>query len=400
MAAREPLSTPPAFGVRAHLGCAAADAPRPAVIIVINALHSGGAEKTCVELARSLRHSHDVQVIGLLSGGPTECELRALGVGVMVPRAASGAWVKLRLAWDLIALVARKRPAMVISFLYAADFIAGVLSRIVAPRTEIFWNIRCNVLAPDRMSALSRLFARLDAWVSPLVPNGIVYCSKLARQQHEDFGYRSRRSYIVENSAAAVPFAFSLEKRAKFRYERALDRFTFLFVGRFDPVKRIDMFIDACAQVERAHPGRARFLIAGRDMEASNPRLAALLERSATGQSFGLLGYVSDQQALYSAADCLVVTSESEGSPNVVYEAIATRLQTLILATLGTESISGYGVRRLASRSLDELADVMMKMLAGGIPQDSTRVVPGGGTVALEHPLVSFYKSVLTIGPP
>jgi glycosyltransferase involved in cell wall biosynthesis len=368
------------------------------VIIVINALHSGGAEKTCVELARHLRDSYDVHVVGLLTGGPTERELRSLGVGVMVPRGSSGAWVKLRLAWDLCSLLRRKRPAAVITFLYAADFIGGLLARLLLPRAHVFWNIRCNVLASDRLSAASRLFARLNALTSSVLPSGIVYCSRLSRQQHERLGFRGPGSFIVENSAAAVPFGFDLQKRAALRRDRAIDRFAFLFVGRFDPVKRVDVFIEACARVAPVRTGDAQFLLAGRGMEAGNPQLLAMLEASGIAERCCLLGYVGDQQALYSAADCLVVTSESEGSPNVVYEAMATRLQTVILATVGTEAIRGVGVQRLSTRSIDDLVDAMEQLLARGVPPDSTRTAADTETAPVEHPLVSFYKSVLAAG--
>ncbi len=371
---------------------------RRAVVIVINALHSGGAEKTCVELARQLRESYDVQVVGLLTGGPIECELRSLGVGVLVPRSPSGTCSKLRLAWELVRLLRRKRPAVVITFLYLADFIGGSLARVLLPRAAVFWNIRCNVLAADRLGAVSRLLTHINSLASPVVPSGIVYCSGLSRQQHERLGFRGRRSFVVENSPAAVPFAFDVEKRAAFRLARAVNCFAFLFVGRFDPGKRVDTFIDACARVQRAPGGEAQFLLAGRGMETDNPELRAVLEASGIAERFILLGYVSDQQALYSAADCLVVTSESEGSPNVVYEAMATRLQTLILATVGTEAIGGYGVRRLPTRSVGELAGAMQGLLAHGVPPEATRIAPGARAAPAEHPLVSFYKSVLAAG--
>jgi hypothetical protein len=42
------------------------------VLIVINALHSGGAERSCIELIRSLKASHRIEVVSLLGGGPAE----------------------------------------------------------------------------------------------------------------------------------------------------------------------------------------------------------------------------------------------------------------------------------------------------------------------------------------
>jgi glycosyltransferase involved in cell wall biosynthesis len=370
-------------------------APRASVILIINALHSGGAETTCIELARQLRDSYNVQVLALLGGGPAERELRALGVAVAVPSPGSGTWSRLRHAWYLARLLRRNRPVAVITFLYVADFVGGTLARVLLPRTAVFWNVRCNVLPRDRVSAVSRWCARVNALISPLVPSGIVYCSGLSRQQHELLGFRSRRSFVVENSPAAVRFVFDADKRAALRRDRAVDEFVFLFVGRFDPVKRVDTFIDACARVQQARAGGVRFQFAGQGMDADNPQLQAVLETSGIADRCELLGYVSDPQALYSAADCVVVTSESEGSPNVVYEAMATRLHTLILATLGTEGISGYRVQRLRTRSVDDLAEAMTRLVAAGVPADATRLPLAGEPAPVEHPLVRFYRGVL-----
>jgi glycosyltransferase involved in cell wall biosynthesis len=369
---------------------------QPAVIVVINALHSGGAEMTCIELVQQLRESYEVEVVGLLCGGPAERELRSLGVPVVVPPAGSGRWLKLRLCWSLAGLLRSKRPLAVITFLYVADFVGGSLARLLAPRAKVFWNIRNNVLARSQVGAFSYAAARLNAFISPVVPSAIVYCSPLSRQQHEAFGFRGRRSYVVENSPAAVPFSFSDVKRSTFRGRLPGDAFLFLFAGRFDPVKRVDTFIDACARVQRGCGANLRFLMAGHGMEWSNPQLSGAVQASGIAARFELLGFVSDRQALYSGADCLIVTSESEGSPNVVYEAMATRLQTVILATLGTEGVSGYGVLRLPTRSLEELTNAMMRLVARGVPADAERMSVGGVSVsAAEHPLASFYKSVL-----
>ena len=366
------------------------------MIIVINALHSGGAEMTCIELVRQLRESYEVQVVGLLGGGPAEAELRALGVPVAVPPAGAGWWTKLRHCWSLAKLLRGKQPLAVITFLYVADLVGGSLARLVLPRARVYWNIRNNVLARDRMGAFSYAAVRLNSWISPVVPSAVVYCSLLSRQQHESVGFRSRRSYVVENSRASVPFGFSSVKRAAFRSRLPGDPFVFLFAGRFDPVKRVDTFIEACARVQRSSGENLRFLIAGQGMEWSNPQLSSAVQASGIAARFELLGFVSDRQALYSGADCLIMTSESEGSPNIIYEAMATRLPSVILATLGTEAVSGYGVLRLPTRSPEALADAMARLVARGVSPDAERVsARDAAGAAQEHPLVTFYKGEL-----
>jgi glycosyltransferase involved in cell wall biosynthesis len=372
--------------------------PNPAkryIVIVINALHSGGAEKSCIELARFMNAGYELEVIALLDGGPAAEELRAAGVKVTLLQ-ATGPWRQLVSCWRLAKLFRTRRPDVVITFLYLADLVGGALARMLVPDVKVYWNIRNNLLARNQVGTISYAASRLNARLSRVVPSVVVYCSPVARAQHESIGYRGTQSPVVENTPASVPFVFSAERRAAFRRARFDGDFVFLFVGRFDPVKRVDVFIDACARVHRHTAGAARFAIAGRAMDLENPWLKQVIEASGIAERFALLGHVSDQQLMYSGADCLIVTSETEGSPNAVYEAMATQLQTIILATVGTENIKGPGVRRLASRSVEDLVQAMVAVVARGIPAaESRQTAEGARSAAMEHPLVSYYRTVL-----
>ena len=245
------------------------------VVIVINALHSGGAEKTCIELARRLDEYVNVEVVALVCGGPAEYELRSLGVKVTILDAAAGSHRRLLLGWQLARLLRRTKPDAVITFLYIADFVGSVLARLLVPRTRIFWNVRNNVLSRSQMGSVSHATFRLNALTSRILPSGIVYCSPTARVQHESRGYRSKQTYVVENSHTSVPFAFSAAKRASFKRRGADGDFVFLFVGRFDPVKRVDIYIEACAWVYRNCGGR-RTVPDSRPRDGLGERVVAL----------------------------------------------------------------------------------------------------------------------------
>ncbi len=368
---------------------------RPSVLIVINSLHSGGTEKTCIELARYLNGRCDLEVVSLVIGGPAEQELRDLGVKVTVLQADN----MRRMLWSfakLARVMRRHNPQTVITFLYIADLFGGVLARLLLRRARVFWNIRNNVLARSRTGFSTFAISRLNGFVSRFVPDTVVYCSHLAKAQHESIGYRSSDDPVVENSIRAVPFTFSADKRSAARVGNADGEFQFLFVGRFDPVKCVDVYIDACARLYRALGGNLRFQIAGRGMDAGNPWLVQALEKSGVGERFALLGFVSDQQQMYSAADCLVVTSESEGSPNAVYEAMATQLPVIILGTLGTENLSDPLVCRLNGRDMDQLVEAMKAHAVGGASMPaSRRTIEGADSSFAEHPLVTFYRRTL-----
>lgn len=371
-------------------------AARNTVLIVMNALHSGGAEKSCIEIVRSLRADHRFVVVSLLGGGPAATELQALGVEVRLlegngPLRMSAAVLRLG------RLLREVQPAAVLTFLYIADLVGGALARLLVPRAKVYWNIRNNVLSRRQTGALTYLVSRLNAWASRLTPDAVVYCSATARRQHELIGYRARRPLTVENRPDSVPFRFSAQAAGSFRARFAGDPFLFLFVGRYDPIKRIDLYVEACAALAAQCDTPVRFLIAGRDMDTHNMALLSQIGKSGHRDLFDLLGFVTDRRSLYSGADCLIVTSESEGSPNAVFEAMATGLPTVILATIGTEEIADPSVERLATRRLGELVSAMQRQVARGRrPAEARMFGNPGGASPPEHPLATFYRSALS----
>ena len=373
----------------------AASVPPRSILVVINALHSGGAERSCIELVRYLKTSYRVRVVALLGGGPAERELSAMRIPVTTLE-ARGPWRQLVACVRLARFIRGIKPDAVITFLYLADFIGGILARTLVPRARIFWNIRNNLLTRRQCGALSFAAARVNATLSTFVPDKIVYCSPLARSQHEAIGYRHSKGCTVENSPGSVAFRFSQEKRAAFRRARFERDFIFLFVGRFDPVKRVDIFVRACARLYGQVGGGVRFVIAGQGMDVDNPSLCQAITVCGAKERFELLGHVPDPQLLYSAADCLVITSESEGSPNAVYEAMATDLPVVIMATVGTEDIAGKGVQRLATRSVDDLVAAMAGLVRRGasVARSKSGQTEDAPEIA-EHPLVSYYRQAL-----
>jgi len=98
-------------------------------------------------------------------------------------------------------------------------------------------------------------------------------------------------------------------------------------VGRLEPQKRFDLLIDAVARLRTTRPD-LRLAIAG------DGSLRAELERHAAQALPGacsLLGHVDDVTAVHEAMDLFVQSSDYEGTPNAVLEAMA--LESPIVAT-------------------------------------------------------------------
>ncbi|GGD08643.1 glycosyltransferase family 4 protein [Aureimonas glaciei] len=123
------------------------------------------------------------------------------------------------------------------------------------------------------------------------------------------------------------------------------------WVGRLDPKKRVEDFIDAATLVARTRPD-ARFLVIG-GPDAFMPEYAEALRARAAAAGLGpalrFLGDRPDIPQLLSALDVFVWLSRGEGMPHVVAEAGAAGLPVVVTADNGTlqqveEGVSGLFV--------------------------------------------------------
>lgn len=99
-------------------------------------------------------------------------------------------------------------------------------------------------------------------------------------------------------------------------------------VGRLEPQKRFDLLLDAVAGLRSGFP-RLKLLIAGDG--SLRESLRAQIERLCLTDCARLLGHRADVVELHHAFDIYAQSSDYEGTPNSVLEAMA--LQTPVVAT-------------------------------------------------------------------
>lgn len=134
-------------------------------------------------------------------------------------------------------------------------------------------------------------------------------------------------------------------------------------VGRLEPQKRFDLLLEAFAVVHARRPNTRLFIVGdGSQRNWLSQQIQALrLTESCT-----LVGHASDVRPSHHAFDLFVQSSEYEGTPNAVLEAMA--LETPIVATDagGTAELVQDGVhgRILPIGRVDRLIHAMQEALA------------------------------------
>lgn len=297
---------------------------RVRVLHVINDLSVGGAEVMLYQLlsgADSRRFNSSV--ISLGGRSRLDARVEALGVPVhhigmrpaQLPTPAQ--------LWRLASAVRRLKPDLVHGWMYHGS-LAAQLAAVAARRAPVVWSIHsCNDdLAREKRitAAIIRLCARLSAR-----PARIIYVSESSRLRHAAMGYCSEHARVIPNGFDVTNFAPSPEARASVRAELGVGEEHLLIglVGRFHPMKDHINFLRAAALLSRGCDA-ARFLLAGREVDADNHVLRRLLVRWGLEDRAYLLGERDDIPRLIAASDiCSLSSSYGESFPLVVGEAMA-----------------------------------------------------------------------------
>lgn len=341
---------------------------------LISSLDVGGAEVSLLRLlSRMNGRRFENRVVSLIPAGSVGERIRDLGVTVdslEMRRGRPSAGVLLR----LVRMLRHERPDVLQTWLYHADLL-GLLAASLAARPPVVWNIRSWKRTSSRHRRLSRLVirmcARLSAW-----PRAVVVNSEAGRSFHAAIGYHPRQWVVIPNGVDVEEFRPDPASRAGVRRELGLpsDALLVTMVARFHPVKDHRTFLQAAGILSREN-AEARFLLAGEEITEGNEVLARLVQQEGLAGRVQLLGRRDDVPRLWAASDFAVLSSVSEGFPNVVAEAMACAVPCVVTDVGDARRIVGETGLVVPPGSPEALAAAMREMSARG----ATRLRELGG---------------------
>ncbi len=241
-----------------------------------------------------------------------------------------GIWTSLK------QLVGQRQIQIVHAHDYKTDLLALLLSRSLGIRAL------ATVHGWTGHSALERCcYYPLDKRLLARFPRLIAVSSEIARELRRH-GADPRNITTLLNAIDHRTFRRNPHRQLHARAALGCDADDFVIgsVGRLEPQKRFDLLLDAFAVFRRDWP-RARLVIAG----DGSLRQALEQQRTRLGLADGctLIGHITDVIAFHEALDLFVQSSEYEGTPNAVLEAMA--METPIVATEagGTAELVSHG---------------------------------------------------------
>jgi len=289
---------------------------------VISNLGAGGAEMMLYRLVSVLaRKQVQCNVISLMDGGIFGEKIQALGVPVTALGMRRGTPDPRGLA-KLVWLLGKGKPHLVQTWMYHADLLGGVAAKLVG--VPVVWGVHHTDLSPQRNKKSTIVTAKLCTYLSHVVPSRIVCCSNATAKVHEALGYAAKRMTIITNGYDPDTYKPDEGARRAVRAELCVSDSAILIglVGRLSAEKDHQNFI-AAAKIISSRYENINFVLCGNGANEENRELKLWLDEAGVRGRFHLLGQRNDTPRIYAALDIGGISSNSEGFPNVVAEAMA-----------------------------------------------------------------------------
>jgi glycosyltransferase involved in cell wall biosynthesis len=189
-----------------------------------------------------------------------------------------------------------------------------------------------------RTSVRTKIYNHLDRWSLPAASKVVTVCRPFASEL-EGIGVRPERIVIQHNSIEKFSPA---SDKAVFELRRTLgisvDTQVVLCVGRLSREKAQADLVEAAALLRRENKQRKiRFILAGEGPDEQ--MLKDTVRYFLVSDWFIFTGYLPDLNPYYTIASLLVLPSHTEGSPNVLLEAMAAGLPIVATAVGGVPEI-------------------------------------------------------------
>lgn len=317
------------------------------VCFLAGTLGQGGAERQLYYIVRSLVDAGArPRVLCLTKGEFWERPLRELGVDVE--------WVgqsdrRLRRLQRMVATLRVDRPDILQSQHFYTNLYAVAAGRLLGI-PEI------GALRSDAASEV-REHHRLIGQLSLRAPRMVAANSRTAIDNAITLGMARPRLRFLPNVVDTT--RFTVRTRTSDRAVRLLT------VGRMVGAKRFDRFIRVVAEVRRrsATPVEATLIGDGPQRSALEAQ-ARSLDLGPNGLRFlGAKGEVADH---YHDADILLLTSDWEGTPNVLLEGMASGLPVVATDVGGVRDVVKHGETGILVPARDEaaLANAVLSLVA------------------------------------
>jgi glycosyltransferase involved in cell wall biosynthesis len=336
------------------------------IVYLIEQLAPGGAERQLVELVRRLDRERFAPSI--VTGWGTDAaleEVRSLGVAVALVRGRVGGGKLSTLG--VIQELRSVRPRLIHSQMFTAN-VWGAAAKVALRKPALIAGFRG--FAPD----LTRFQQSVER-IAARAPDHIICNSRSQGEALLRSGIDPRRLSVIPNGIDVNSFQFPPDREgARRALGIAAGAPVIGMVASFCRRKRWDVFLRAVAQLHSRQTVEV-LCVGDGELRQQSEALAGSLGISGRVR---FLGERHDVPLLLPAFDLLALSSDAEGQPNVVLEAMATGIPVVATAVSGTPEVIDDGRTGflVPAGDSDEMAHRMDQLLSD---PDTARAMGAAG---------------------
>ena len=211
-------------------------------------------------------------------------------------------------------LLQQIQPNVVQGWMYHANAMTSLSLLGMQQKPPVFWGVHHSLASSKEESLSTKVALNLSKLFSQQ-PKGIVYCAHSSLEQHQECGFNNANQQVIANGVPLDQFQVN---------EQLHEPITIGFAGRYHKAKGYPYLLQVIAEL-KDQP--IIFKIAGSGANLDTPEIKqAFAEHQLDLQKVKLFDQVSDMPAFYQSIDAFLMTSITEGFPNVLVEAMASGL--------------------------------------------------------------------------
>ena len=198
--------------------------------------------------------------------------------------------------------------------MYHANVLTSLSMLGLAQKPNVVWGIHHSLASPKDESISTKIALGLSKILSQQA-SAIIYCAHSSMQQHQVFGFKNANSQVIANGV----FLYKFQPNPQLHEPTVIG-----FAGRYHTAKGYPYLFETMGLLKNEN---IIFKIAGGGASLENPEVKALFEQNQLdAEKVHLLDQISDMPAFYQSIDVFLMTSITEGFPNVLVEAMASGL--------------------------------------------------------------------------
>ncbi len=278
---------------------------------MIRSRNIGGAERQLLTLLAAIDRSRiEPVVVTFYSEGELLSEVSQLHVKILSAKKSSR-WDVLPFISRLIKIIRLEKPDILVAYLVAANLLAIMLKPFfLTPR--VVTSIRHSFVRQEDYDWLTTLLYSLEnklaGWSDLIILN-----SYTGAEMAKTRGIPAEKMVVIPNGIDTDRFHSDLNAREETRncFKIKQGELAVGIIGRIDPIKGHDNFIQAANRVRKAIPG-VKFLIVGSGEKQLERELVSLANSLGLSDNIIWVPSQKDLIGIYNALDVYVSSSIGE----------------------------------------------------------------------------------------